>query len=64
MVKNFKYFRIQLGGKRNSAKANNVDKSMYRHSLYMQSRDSTWISRNTEDNDEITEITNKDTLDD
>jgi hypothetical protein len=63
MVKNFKYFRIQIGGKRNNAKADSAGKATYRHSLYMQSKDSTWISRNTIDDEGITDSNDKDELD-
>lgn len=62
MVKNFKYFRIQIGGKTGHAKSSNIGKSTYRHSMYMQSKDSQWISRNTSQDDETTDAENKDNL--
>lgn len=59
MAKNFRYFRIQLSGKSGKSKSAARGNSTYRHSMYMQSKDRTWISRNTSEEDETEELNNK-----
>lgn len=46
MVKSFKHFRVQFGtnSKRTSETSNSTP--VYRYSVYMQSKDSSWLNRN------------------
>lgn len=56
MVKSFKYLRIQFGGTNPQSNTGQSGRPVYKHSMYLQSKDSSWINRNistTEFDDEI-----------
>lgn len=55
MTKSFKHFRIQFGGQSNASNINENGKPVYKYSVYMQSRDNTWINRNLKDDQEASE---------
>lgn len=46
MVKSFKVLRMQFGTNADKQQA----KPVYKHSTYLQSKDSSWINRNTNTN--------------
>lgn len=63
MAKSFKHFRIQFGTKLDKRKANDDGKTIYKHSVYMQSRDNSWINRNMKE-DGSAETTDENDLQD
>lgn len=56
MTKSFRYFRIQFGTKSNQDEADKNTKPIYRNAMYMQSRDSGWIDRNTKEFDDPADV--------
>lgn len=53
MSKHFKYLRSQFNDHPLQPKMKNDGKPLYKYSMYLQSRDNTWINRNTREDDEI-----------
>ena len=53
MAKSFKNLKVSLAGdSSSSSKSSTKDstRNLYKYSVYMQSRDSTWLNRNLRDN--------------
>ncbi len=46
MSRSFKYLRIQFGST-NKSKTNHGGRNVYKYSMYLQSKDNSWINRNS-----------------
>ncbi len=63
MGKSLKYFRMHFGNNDRDMKSNQSSHSVYKYSMYMQSKDSAWIDRNVKDDDDVVEPIEEDIRD-